>query len=790
MKKVLFTIFVLLFLVITGGYFYLNSTKPTYEGELILGGLANKVIVKFDPKGIPHIYAESKEDAYYSLGYLQSQDRLFQMEMIRRIATGTLSEVLGEEFADTDKLFRTLSIEQKSQEFYKAFQGRDGEYKTAAEAYFDGINEFVREGPTPIEFTVIGIPKREFTVKDAYNAAGYMAFGFADGFRVDPLTTKIAMTLGKEYLEDIGLHSHYDSSYIKSYINEESLNLAALAKNLDDMKIPLIHGSNSWVVGSEKSATGAPIFENDTHIGYSQPSVWFEAHLEYDDTSIYGHFLGGFPFAILGHNSYAAWGMTMFENDDVDLFQEKLNPDDENQILRNGSWKPLTQREEVILVKDNEPIKLTVKSSDHGPIVSNILVSDSIVADPVSVYWEFLHGENDLLEPTYNLGLTSNISEAREAVSLIEAPGLNVMYADKEGNIAWWAAARLPIRPAHSNSKLILDGTGKDDYLGYYPFNANPQAENPPWNYVYSANNQPDTVNGKFFPGYYRPLDRASRITKLLEAKDKWTVTDIKRMTADVTSGVAQVVSKEMALELAAIDGELYKDLILILSTWDGDHQVADNGPSVYYNFLSWTFYYAMADELGYDDYKALSNLEVMKRSYLMFLQNDSSIWWDDKATTKVETQMDILDAAARATLKTLENVYNSNDPATWAWGTIHTLNHGHALGQVDALKPYFDVGPYPITGGNEVINNMMFRLDTTGYFPVYAGPSMRTIIDLGNIEKAESINPTGQSGHFLSPFYANQAQEYVNVEFRPQLMNEAEIETTKSSTLILMPKN
>ena len=790
MKKFLLFIFAVLLLVFISIYFYMVSTKPSYEGKLELQGLSGEVIVKYDQYGIPHIYASSREDAYYSLGYVQAQDRLFQMEMIRRISTGTLSEILGEEFIETDKLFRTLSIDKKSNEFYQAFLEQETAYKGAAEAYFEGINEFIRTGPTPVEFTVIGIPKVEFSIKDAYNAAGYMAFGFADGFRVDPMTTKIAMTLGKKYLDDIGLHSHYDSSFIKSYISEESFALTTIPTSIDRANLPLFQGSNSWIIGSKKSETNFPIFENDTHIPFIQPSVWYEAHIEYPDVSIYGHYLAGFPFALLGHNRFAAWGLTMFENDDVDLFQEKTNPENPDQILRKDEWQTLARREEIIEVKGSEDIKLIVKTSDHGPIVSNILLSDSVVTDPVSVYWEFLHADKDILEPTYNLGLSSNIDDARQAASLIEAPGLNVMYADKDGNIAWWASARLPIRPVSSNSKLILDGTGKDDYLGYHPFSNNPQAENPPWGYVYSANNQPDTVNGNFFPGYYRPLDRASRINNLIEAKEIWGVDEIKAMTADVKSDIAKTVSREMARQLSGSGDDKYENLVIILDNWNGDHQVQDIGPTVYYNFLSWLLYHAMADELGYDDYKTLANLEVMKRSYLMFIQNDSSAWWDNIKTSAKESRKTIFDLAANSTLKTLAEVYQSDNPADWTWGTVHTLTHEHPLGKVAALKPYFNVGPFPATGGNEVINNMMLRLDTTGTFPVYAGPSMRTVIDMGNIDQAASINPTGQSGNILSEYYDDQALKYLNVEFRPQLMAEPEIESNKKSTLILSPKH
>lgn len=789
MKKFLQFLLLILIVVVAYTFWFVNHSKPDYSGTIKLAGLTEPVDVVFDKFGIPHIYANSQTDAYYALGYLQAQERLFQMEMIRRVTTGTLSEILGNDLLETDKLFRTLSLDEKSAKFYEQFKADTGSYKSAAEAYFDGINAFIEEGPTPIEFTIIGIPKTKFSVKDAYNAVGYMSFGFADGFKTDPLSSKIAATLGIDYLQELGLHSVYDSSFIKSYLPESSAELTALTDIIDNLPIPLLNGSNSWIIGPDRSASGHPIFENDTHIAFSQPSVWFEAHLEYPGTSVYGHYLAGYPFAILGHNLYAAWGMTMFENDDVDLYREKANPNDSNQIWRVDHWENLKLRKETIPVKDAEPVEYTVRISDHGPIVNDIFYKDTDITDPVSVFWVYLQANNDLLRPTYALGQLKSMAEGRSVAASIAAPGLNIMYADVEGNIAWWAAGKLPVRPKHVDSKLFLDGSsGKDDVHEYYDFSLNPQAENPPWGYVYSANNQPDTINGVLYPGYYRPLDRASRIFNKIEEHNNWTTEEVKKMTADATSPVAKKVAEALAGQLMDSADPRIVTLATILQHWDGDHQPESIEPTVYYNLLSWVLYYAMADELGYEDYKKMANLEVMKRSYLMFVENDSSIWWDNITTPKKETRKQIVSLAANSTLATLNKVFGSDDSSTWRWGTVHTLTHGHPLGQVEALKKYFNVGPFPAPGGNEVINNQMLKLDTTGYFPVYGGPSMRTVIDMGNIYGAESINPTGQSGHFLGLHYDDQAQMYVDVEFRPQLMNKEMIMEQQAGKLLLEP--
>ena len=325
MKRFIYILIAIVTLLVLFGYFFLQSTKPTYSGNLSLNSLNDKVEVKYDTYGIPHIYAKNEHDAYMALGYVHAQERLFQMEMIRRVSTGTLAEILGPDLLKVDKLFRTLGIEEKSKASVEQFNASDAPYKTATEAYIEGINEFIHDGPTPIEFRIIGIPKRDFTIEDAYNAAGYMSFGFAEGFKVDPVLSVLVGKYGMEYLNDLAIFSTYDSAWIQSYPHMDSTQLTSLAPIIEQIPIPLLVGSNSWVVGPDRTKSGKPVFENDTHIGYSQPSVWFEAHLEYPGMSHYGHYLAGFPFSLLGHNHLAAIGLTMFENDDVDFYLEKTD---------------------------------------------------------------------------------------------------------------------------------------------------------------------------------------------------------------------------------------------------------------------------------------------------------------------------------------------------------------------------------------------------------------------------------------------------------------------------------
>lgn len=787
MKKIFLVLITILLLVFLSGYFYLQHTLPQYDGELLIEGLTDKVEVKYDSYGIPHIYAENEQDAYMALGYVHAQERLFQMEMIRRVSTGTLAEILGPDLLDVDKLFRTLGIAEKSKEFAKKFNNSNAAHKISAEAYIEGINAFIENGPTPIEFTIIGIPKRAFSIEDSYNAAGYMSFGFAEGFKADPILAQLIYKYGIPYLDDLKLTSPKNSVRIQSYPKIDSSQLTSLAQVIDKIPVPLLIGSNSWVVSGDNSISGKPVFENDTHIGYSQPSVWFEAYLEFPGMSHYGHYLAGVPFALLGHNNYAATGLTMFENDDVDFYIEKES--EKGQVLVQNQWEKLESRTEIINIKDTDSDTLTIRTSSHGPIVNDIFFEEYENKNPISVWWMYLHSKADLLAAIYQFSHIKSMDDARKGASMIEAPGLNVMYADVDNNIGWWASAKLPVRPDHINTKLLIDGSkSENDLLGYYNFKKNPQAENPPWGYVYSANNQPDSVDGVLYPGYYYPKYRAGRIVELIDGEENWTSEKSMQMAGDVTAIEQAKIAHLMASILEGFENSEKADVINLLKNWDGNHQVNQIEPSIHYTFQSWFLYYTMGDELGYENLSSLNGTSILKTSYLTFFKNENSVWWDDVNTLDKETRADIIKKTLTSTINTLEHNFASSNPQDWKWGKIHTLTHNHPLGEVEALKKYFSVGPLPIMGGNEVLNNQMFKLDTTGIFKVIAGPAVRTVIDLSDMKGAVSINPTGQSGNFLSKHYDDQAQMFADVAFRPQLMDSTEVVNDTKSILVLRP--
>ena len=377
---------------------------------------------------------------------------------------------------------------------------------------------------------------------------------------------------------------------------------------------------------------------------------------------------------------------------------------------------------------------------------------------------------------------------------MLEAPGLNVMYGDEEGNIAWWAAAKLPKRPEHVHSKMILDGaSGEDEVLGYYDFSENPHSINPPSGFVYSANNQPDSTNGILHAGYYVPEDRAKRIVELLRKENQWTAEKVQKMQTDVTSTVdvqnVQTLLDVIAEQEVASKSTLHEEAIDAISSWDGSHSLEAIAPTIYYKWLIGVVKGAFEDELGQEDYRVISNTFLMRRSIAPFLQNDSSQWWNNVATKElVESRSDIISQAFDESVEELKEKWGEN-VADWKWGKAHTIIYEHPLGAVKPLDYSFNRGPFPVVGGNETINNMQYILMENGEYKVRGLPALRFIKDFAADGKTFNINPSGQSGNPLSPFYADQIEMYLNGKYRTILMEKGEIEVEQKGRLVLKGK-
>ena len=558
---------------------------------------------------------------------------------------------------------------------------------------------------------------------------------------------------------------------------------------MDKLPIAPWMGSNAWVLSPKRSSSGKVLFANDPHIGYGQPAVWFEAHVEAARHEFYGYHLAGFPFAPVGHNRHHAIGLTMFLNDDTHFYREQVNPENPNQVWFEDHWEDLKMREETIRISGQADTVIQIRTSRHGPIVNDAFtaVQDS---QPIALWWIYLQQPNNLMEPAYQLAKVQSLEAAQEAASQIISPGLNVMYGDRDGNIAWWAAGRLLKFADSVNTFRFLDGaSGKEEVLSYRDFAENPQAVNPIWDYVYSANNQPDSLSDGYYPGYYAADHRAKRIVERIESQPTWTVEQIREMTLDdVGPNLPRLINHMLAdLEIpGTANGLTAKEE---LEKWDGSHPVEAIAPTIFYKFLFNSLRMMMEDELGYEDFEVLVNHYLMQRSLETMIRNPHSPWWDLKDTPdKQELRRDIINAAFAKSIRDLE-AQLGDDPTLWNWEKVHYLEHGHPLGLVPPMDVMFNVGPIPAPSGHEVINNIAFHMDSTGRYRATFGPSRRAVIDFADPEHSWSILPTGNSGHVSSPHYDDQAEMYARGEFRLQLMNWEEIKAQAKGHWVLKPK-
>ena len=790
-KKIVIVFIVLVLLLVGSIMIYLQTTKPQYEGEVTINNIGKETNVYFDTYGVPHIYAENQKDAMVVLGYVHAQDRLWQMELMRRIAPGRLSELFGNKALKNDLFFAGTGIDENSEKAVAEMDKNSQEYILAT-AYLDGINHYLENGKTPVEYRLVGVQKEKFTLKDVYNIFGFMSFSFAMAQKTDPLLTDIKNQFGAEYLKDFGLDGSLGKTQLKNYKGEVA-DYAEISKSLtallDNTPIPPFIGSNSWVIGAQKTKNGKVILANDPHIGFSQPATWYEAHITTPDYEMYGYYLAGTPFPLLGHNREYAYGLTMFENDDLDLFQEEVNPKNANQYKLGTSYKNFSFRKKTIKVKDSASVELSVKESIHGPIMNGLL-NTLKSKKPIAMSWIYTQEKNQILKAVYALSHSKNKDTFYQNIALIHAPGLNIMYGDAQNNIAWITSGKLYKMDKSVNPNFILNGSNElDDKKTFLDFSKNPSAINPKWGYVYSANNQPEAVDGYLYPGYYLPEDRAKRIQSLLEPKNDWNVSDVKHMINDNTSAVApSLVTNWLKLIENSTLNPNEKIAIEALKKWKGTNELDEIAPTIY---NKWVFCYlknTFQDELGAENFNAFLATHIMKQVIASQSQTSSSVWWDDlKTKAKKETQKDIMNQSFKEAILSLQKQLG-NEPSQWTWNKVHTVEYQHAMGKVKALKGFFNVGPFEINGSNEVINNLMFTFNEKGEYEVKAGPSTRRVIDFSDIENSWSILPTGQSGNPMSSHYNDQAKMYAEGKFRKMLLNKAEIQ--KNSTKLVFIKN
>jgi len=781
----------LVVVVAGGGYLWLQHTLkkslPQTSGELVLQGLNQDVEIIRDTFGVPHIYAKNEPDLYFALGYAMAQDRLWQMEFLRRLGHGRLSELFGEDFIKADRYFRMLTAGGLNREF-------PTELAFILKSFADGVNAYIEihGDQLPFEFKLLGYKPEPWHVDDYLAVLKVMNWILSMGWQVDLTAARMLEKAGEERLreafpvwpDDAPLIIPEESEAL-SVRSNPTLETRRLVERLTTFSSAA--ASNNWVVSGKKSFTGKPILANDTHLGLTNPSVWWEVHMSCPTINISGFALPGVPGIAMGHNRHVAWGITNVMVDDVDFYIEKINPENPRQYWHEDHWEDMKVIEETIQVKGQDPVRTEIFLTRHGPIVNEIKKGSK--ERPLSARWAF----TECLQPAqaaYLLMKAKDVREVKEALRYWELPSQNFVFADTNGNIGYWCSATIPIRSKGDGILPVPGWTGEYEWKGYVPFDERPHLMNPEDGFIATANNK---VVGEDYPylisHYWEPMDRITRIRQLLTAKEKLSVEDFKRMHQDVYCILASELTPKMihVLDQRFSDKEAQKAKD-ILSKWDfimAKDSVRACLFGVTYQKLMENIF---KDELGEELFQEYIKLAPFPpRAIRMMIRKGSSPWFDDVNTAEEETMEDIMAMSLSQTLSELKEVIGGN-MEKWTWGRIHTLTFEHVLGKKKPLDRIFNLGSFPVGGSHLTINKKQYPYDKP--YQTNHGVSQRMIVDLSNLDGSLHVLPTGESGHLKSPHHRDQIDLYLGGKYHPAWTDRGEVEKHSEGTLILKPKS
>jgi len=776
-KRIFFAILIILALALAVIFYYLDYQSPKYKGEIALSQLSDSVEVVFDKYGIPHIYGQNETDSYFALGYLQAQERLFQMVLYRRLVQGRAAEIFGKDLLSTDIYFRTLGLydlANKAAEKYFDLSNPKPWHNSSL-AYLKGINSFIDEGVLPVEFQLLGFEPEYFKPADIYASINLTALGFSFAQKEDLIQNYIYENLGEEYL-DVFSKDVYHASGIKELPMEQIMS-QKLEEAMDFMGLPIWEGSNSWVLAPQKTKSGKAILANDTHIGFSQPAVWYEAYINYPGYEFYGSFLPTVPYGVLGHNRSLAWGLTIFPFDDMDYYQLEDIGQDANYIYFDDTVN-FDFKDIEVKIKDTDSKKMTLKYSKFGPVINHLEpLIDSLFDNDVALCWSVFHLNHTSIDALYQMNHAQNYNQFEKALPLIDIVGLNVMYADVEDNIAWWGCGKIPERDPMSESfKFLNSANGVDKQMGFMSFDQNPHVVNPGSGFIATANNNPELSGGVYIPGNYLPADRINLITKAINAKEIWDTEACKDLQLSHQSKVKRDLAHFIMTQMIDLPAKgNYRDAANELIRWDGNYGMNDIAPTIFERMYFHIAQQAYADELGPDLFEKGLSTYMFKKSLPQLIEKEDSPWWQKYQSEDKTNRAKILTLSFMMTVDELTGELGPK-VRKWKWEKVNQLIHEHPMGSVKPLDKSFNVGPFPVAGGNQVLNKMESDLSNDAIHFVNSGPAVRMIIDFANVGSALNITPTGQSGNFRSPYYKDQAEMFVNGEYRGMIMDREKL--------------
>jgi penicillin amidase len=753
-----------------------------------LQGASNSISVIRDQYGVPHIRAKSDLDAFFAQGYVHAQDRLWQMEINRRTGAGRLSEVLGSAALESDKFLRTWGFYRAAEAAYPTLSIRT---KTILEAYTAGVNAFINQGNWPIEFSLVGASPEPWKPTDSLVWAKMLAFNLGGNWDEEVANAQIVAKLGLEGLNEIKpdarpgtptiiqledyreplkaeLEAKPSGARLEKTVLGRLEKISKLQESIPGFGFDPQIGSNNWVISGSRTTTGKPMLANDPHLGFSAPSLWYLADLQGDSLHSIGATLPGVPGVVLGRNQRIAWGATNVYPDTQDLFV--LNVKDGAYATPSGNVK-LETRDEVIKVKGGEDVKLTVRSSQYGPVISDIGATGKVAGEgqAVSLKWTSLEPGDTTLDAFMGFNYAQNWSDFKDAMRVYIGPTQSFVYEDVDGNIGYFAPGKIPIRDW--DGRLPASAAKGQDWKGYRDFNELPSVLNPREGFIVTANNKVLPHQAAWEPSDYTESWRAQRIRELINATPKISMDDMAAFQADTVS----IPVRELSAGLLTLTpkSEAARRLQAAVRAWNPVNPQASldsSGPTAF-AFYHRELIKLLEDELGATYYNNFLFLIPALKNNSRFCLNAGN--------PEIRSCADWMSQSLEKGAAALEAQLGS-DPTKWHWGSIHKARFNATIGSA------------PLIGGflnREISNVGTFQsVNVAGYnpntFTQTAGPSYREIVDASNMNGSRFIHPMGQSGDPLSPRFDDFLPLWRDVKYIPMSTDEKDWGATEKLEL------
>jgi penicillin amidase len=725
-----------------------------------------------DRAGIPHLFGADVRDLARAMGFVHAQDRLFQMELSRRMGAGRLAEMLGAPALPTDRIARRMGLASAAR---MELDRMAPEAREVLEAYAQGVNAYLsaHSESLPPEFRVFELAPSRWEAVDSLAIGKSMSYFLSYNSRVEMLRLNLAAA--------VGIEEAYRLTGLPPPLERSAEAPAARGADLlEDGRLRVFPGaSNAWAISGEKSASGRPLLASDPHLALSMPSTWYQIHLSGGGLDVEGASLPGMPLVFIGRNRRIAWGATALLADVQDLYVETPNPENPRQYAAPEGFRDLDVVAESIPVRDESPATEEVRVSRHG-----VIVGETKDGRLLAQRWDSLWS-GDHFQALLSLNRAGSWEEFTSALRTWASPPLAFVYADVEGNIGFFPAGEIPVRVAHDGTLPVDGATDLYEWQGSIPHELKPMIFNPEDGMVVSANHSllppqtPYPLGADTLASY-----RADRIRGLLRTIPKSTIDDFARIQGDRYDASTEALLR-VAVALKPTEAKSVQ-AIDALRNWNGQ-MTGGPAPAIYQALYRRLLENTFADELGAELFPSyLDFLELGHRGGLHAIAEDAaSPYWDDRGTPAVETRDAIFLRSLQEAVEILAR-RQGGEVNGWDWASLHGIRFQHPLGEKQPFAWLFSRGPVPFGGSTNTVANAAVSLRSPFETPL--GTSFRLLADLANPDATRSIVPTGASGHPLSPHYFDQNAGWIEGRSRDLSMERAAVEGALESKLVLQP--